>query len=155
MKRKQVWMSVVTHENEVVFSKVCQSKRKAEKAAVEYLRKNEEFDGKDFGEACFWIGERDLPLDLMIFPMEPEEFEDVRIPFPVSVAPPPNEKGLFRVVYVIDVGAGNINEAAVNAYEMMSASDSLPPVLEVIDNKGNKIKIDLSERRKKGRSHGK
>ena len=68
------------------------------------------------------------------------------------IQPPPVEKGnepLFRVIYVIDVGAGNVIEAAMNAYEMMSDSDSLPPVLEVIDNKGNKIKIDLSERKKK------
>ena len=70
----------------------------------------------------------------------------------IHIQPPPVEKGnepLFRVIYVIDVSAGNIIEAAMNAYEIMSDLDSLPPVLEVIDSKGNKIKIDLSERKKK------
>ena len=70
----------------------------------------------------------------------------------IHIQPPPIEKSnepLFRVIYVIDVGAVNIIEAAMNAYEIMSDSDSLPPILEVIDNKGNKIKIDLSERKKK------
>lgn len=154
MKQKQIWMAVVTDENEVVFSKACRRKQKAEQAIVAFLRKDREFEGKKFDDACFWIGEKDLRLDLMVFAMDPEEFEDVH-PVPLPITSPPNEKGLFRVVYVIDVGAGNINEAAVNAYEMMSASDSLPPVLEVIDNKGNKIKIDLSKRKKKGRSDGK
>jgi hypothetical protein len=154
MKKKQIWMALVTDENEVVFSKACQTEKKAEKAIVEYLRKDQEFDGRDFSEACFWIGEKDLRLELMVFPMEPDEFKDVN-PVPLSIDLPPDEKGLYRVVYAIDVGAGNITEAAINAYEMMSDSDSLPPVLEVIDNKNNRIKIDLSERKKKGRIHGK
>ena len=149
MKQKQIWMALVTDENEVVFSRACQNKHKAEKSIVDYLRRNRDFEGTDCGQACFWIGEKDLRLDLMVFPMQPEEFEDVTLPLPLSITPPPNEKGLFRVVYVIDVGAGNVIEAAMNAYEMMSDSDSLPPVLEVIDNRGNQIKIDLSERKKK------
>ncbi len=70
-----------------------------------------------------------------------------------QIQPPPQEKGkdpLFRVVYVMDVGAGDVVEAAKTAYEMMRDSDSMPPVLEVIDNKGNRVKIDLSKRKKKG-----
>ncbi|HBG27648.1 MAG: hypothetical protein A2Y10_10400 [Planctomycetes bacterium GWF2_41_51] len=72
-----------------------------------------------------------------------------------QIQPPPKEKGkkpLFRVVYVIDVGAGNVVKAARIAYDMMSSSDSIPPVLEVIDNKGNRVKIDLSRRKKKGKT---
>lgn len=70
-----------------------------------------------------------------------------------QIQPPPKEKGKypsFRVVYVIDVGAGNVVEAARIAYEIMRDLDSMPPVLEVIDNKGNRVKIDLSKRKKKG-----
>lgn len=70
-----------------------------------------------------------------------------------QIKPPPKEKGkepLFRVVYVIDVGAGDVVEAAKTAYEMMRSSESIPPVLEVIDNKGNCVKIDLSKSKKKG-----
>jgi len=138
-------MAVIRDENEVVFRRACQTKKKAEKSIVAYLCKDRDFDGKEFAEACFWIGEKDLRFDLMVFQMQPEEFADVKLPLLLSITPPPDEKGLFRVVYVIDVGAGDIIEAAMNAYEMMSGSDSLPPVLEVIDNKGNKIKIDLSK----------
>jgi hypothetical protein len=66
----------------------------------------------------------------------------------LHIQPPPKEKPpLFRVVYVIDVGAGNVVKAAKTAYQMMTDSDSMPPVLEVIDNCGNKIRIDLSKRK--------
>lgn len=148
MKKKKIWMAIVSHENEVSFSRACLTERNAEKAIVGYLQKEEGFDGNNFNEACFWIGENDLRLDLMLFPMEPDEYEEIQSLF--SMAPPPVEKGLFRVIYVIDVGAGNVIEAAMNAYEMMSASDSLPPVLEVIDSQGNKIKIDLHEHQQEG-----
>lgn len=70
------------------------------------------------------------------------------------IQPPPVEAGnkpLFRVIYVIDVGADNIIEAAMNAYEIMSDSESLLPIMEVIDNRGNKITIDLSQRKRKGK----
>jgi hypothetical protein len=63
----------------------------------------------------------------------------------MHIQPPPKEPGLYRVVYVIDVGAANVIEAARNAYQMMSDPDSMPPVLEVIDGEGNKTRVDLSE----------
>jgi hypothetical protein len=53
-------------------------------------------------------------------------------------------------VYVIDVGARNIVEAAWTAHQMMIDSDSLPPIVEVIDNRGNKVRIDLSQSRQNG-----
>lgn len=68
-------MALVAYENDVSFSRACSSERKAEKAIVDHLKKEEGFGGKDFNEACFWIGENDLRLDLMVFEMEPEEFE--------------------------------------------------------------------------------
>ena len=69
----------------------------------------------------------------------------------LHIQPPPKDSDpVFRVVYVIDVGARNIADAAWTAYHMMIASDSLPPVLEVIDNRGNKVRIDLSQSRRKG-----
>jgi hypothetical protein len=147
MKQKQIWIVIVSDKDKVIFKRACQSKQKAENAVVDYLHSYRDFKGKSFTEACFWIKEKKLRFDLKIFQMQPEEFTEV-LPL---IAPPPYEKGLFRVVYVIDVGAGNVIEAAMNAYEMMSDSDSLPPILEVIDNKGNKIKIDLSQRKKKGK----
>jgi len=66
----------------------------------------------------------------------------------LKIDPPPEEKGdepLFRVVYVIDVNAGDVREAAEYTHRIMTYPDSLPPVLHVIDFKGNSTEVDLSE----------
>ncbi|HML75729.1 MAG TPA: hypothetical protein PKB02_14665 [Anaerohalosphaeraceae bacterium] len=69
-----------------------------------------------------------------------------------SIMPPPKDRPpVFRVIYVIDVGAGNVVEAAKCAYAMMTDSDSIPPILEVMDDQGNKVRIDMSERLGKDR----
>lgn len=156
MKKKKIWMALVTNEDEVVFSNGCPTKQKAEIAIVGYLRENEDFDGKKFGEACFWIGEMDLPLNLMVFAMEPEEFKpvwDLLALFRDDL--PLKEKGLYRVIYEIDVGAGSAIEAAKQVHQIMMDSQSLPPVLDVIDNRRNKIRMDLSHCKRKGTDHAK
>ena len=145
MKKKKIWMAVVNAEETVVFSKGCPNQRKAESAIVKYLRKHEEFDGADFSEACFWIGENDLRLDLMVFEMDPEDFKDVQLRAGVLIDPPPKENNLFRVVYVIDVEASSALYAAQQAHQIMTASDSLGPVVEIISQKGKVTKIDLSK----------
>ena len=61
------------------------------------------------------------------------------------IEPPPKEKDLYRVVYVIDVGATDALKAAKVTHEIMTDLDSLAPVLEVIDQKGDIEKIDLSK----------
>ena len=66
----------------------------------------------------------------------------------LKIEPPHEEKGdepLFRVVYVIDVNAGEVREAAEYTYRIMTDPESLPPVLQVIDSKGHNTEIDLSE----------
>ncbi len=72
---ENIWMALVCYENDVSFSRACSTEHLAEMAIVEYLQKEEGFEGADFNEACFWIGENDLKLDLMVFEMEPDEFE--------------------------------------------------------------------------------
>ena len=59
MKKKKFWMAVVNDRDTVVFAKGLRSQRNAESSIVKYLRKNQEFEGTDFGDACFWIGEND------------------------------------------------------------------------------------------------
>ena len=51
MKQRKIWMALVTDDDEVVFSCACPSERKAEKAIVAHLRKEQDFDGKDINEA--------------------------------------------------------------------------------------------------------
>lgn len=66
----------------------------------------------------------------------------------LKIDPPPEEGGdepLFRVVYMIDVNAGDVREAAEYTHRIMTDPDSLPPVLQVIDSKGHSTEIDLSE----------
>jgi hypothetical protein len=65
-----------------------------------------------------------------------------------KIGPPPKDKGtepLFRVVYIIDVGAVDERKAAETAWQMMKAEDAFEPVMVVIDSKGKQIKIDLSD----------
>ena len=66
-----------------------------------------------------------------------------------QIAPPPKEdvgtEPLFRVVYVIDVNATNVQEAAKQTHETMTDPASLAPVLQVMDCEGKVVTIDLSE----------
>jgi hypothetical protein len=151
MKQKPIWMAVVNHTDEVIFCRACPSEYRAQKAVVDYLRQNDDFEGKKFDEAVFWIGEKDLRMDLMIFPMQSEDFREVWNQLAIFRSDLPlREKGLYRVIYEIDVGASSAIEAAQTVHKIMNDSDSLPPVLDVIDSKGNKIRIDLSQRKRKG-----
>jgi len=65
----------------------------------------------------------------------------------LKIDPPPKEKGdepLFRIVYIIDVNAGDVHEAAEFTHRIMADPDSLRPVLHVIDSKGACTEVDLS-----------
>lgn len=65
---------------------------------------------------------------------------------PLTIDPPPKEKGLFRVVYSIDVPAADAQQAAELAYQMMRSKESMSPILVVIDGQGNQVTLDLAER---------
>ena len=66
-------------------------------------------------------------------------------PIGLHIDPPPKEEDLFRVVYVIDVGATNAHAAAREAYDTMTDPDSLSPVLNVLDPQGHETTFDLSQ----------
>ncbi len=64
------------------------------------------------------------------------------------IEPPPKDKGkepLFRVIYVIDVGAADERKAAETAWQMMRAEDAFEPIMIVLDSEGRQTKLDLSE----------
>ena len=65
------------------------------------------------------------------------------------ISPPPKDKGqepLFRVIYVIDVGAADEIQAAQIAWrQMMRAEDAFEPVMVILDSAGKQTKLDLSE----------
>ena len=145
MKKKSIWMAVVNDSNTVVFAKARLSQRKAESAIVAYLRKSEDFDGQVFADVCFWIGENDLRLDLMVFEMEATDFSGINLHAGLLIDPPPKEKDLYRVVYAIDVIADSRLDAAQKTHLIMTAPDSLAPVLEVVDQRDKVTTIDLSK----------
>jgi hypothetical protein len=65
-----------------------------------------------------------------------------------QIEPPPKDKGkepLFRVIYVIDVGAADERKAAETAWQMMRAEDAFEPVMVILDGNGKQTKLDLSE----------
>ena len=65
-----------------------------------------------------------------------------------TIEPPPKESGperLYRVVYMIDVNGLNPQQAAERVYEIMKDSESMPPVLDVLDAAGQRTRVDLSE----------
>lgn len=152
MKHKSIWMAVVNETDEVIFCRACRSECQAQKAIVTYLHNHKEFDGHAFDHAVFWIGDKDLRLDLMVFAMQPDDFKEVwdrLATFRTDL--PLDDKGTYRVIYEIDVGAASAVEAAKTVHEIMQDSDSLPPVLDIIDHKGSKIRIDLNQ--SKGTNH--
>ena len=64
------------------------------------------------------------------------------------IEPPPRETGpeqLYRVVYVIDIGAKSPRQAAERAHTLMQDPDSMPPVLDILDSTGRRTRVDLSE----------
>jgi hypothetical protein len=65
----------------------------------------------------------------------------------LQVEPPPQEKGpelLYRVVYVIDVNAADIQDAAAYTHRIMTDPSSLAPVLHVLDYRGRATVVDLT-----------
>lgn len=143
MKKPSVWMAVVNATDSIVFSKGCLGRQKAESEIVKYLQKNEAFDGKDFNAACFWVGEKDLRLDLMVFEMEAKDFEEIQLQAGLLIKPPPEDKNLYRVVYAIDVYGSDETNAAEEAWKTMRGKDAVGPVLTLIDSNGNQITLDL------------
>jgi len=66
----------------------------------------------------------------------------------LMIEPPPMEAGLeplYRVVYMIDIGAKSPRQAAKRAHTLMQDPESMPPLLDVLDSNGRRTRVDLSE----------
>lgn len=64
-----------------------------------------------------------------------------------TLEPPPKDTGpesLYRVVYVIDISAPNVRQAAERAHQIMEDPKSMPPVLDILDADGRRTQVDLS-----------
>ena len=66
----------------------------------------------------------------------------------LTIEPPPKESGpesLYRVVYVIDICAENVRQAAERTHEIMQDPESMRPVLHILDTQGHAVDVDLSD----------
>ena len=145
---KEVWVSLVMDRNRVVDAQAYDSKFQAEKAILCYLRNHCGYKGQDgVAEARNWVAKRKGALRVETCLVKVDCSAAVSSSMGLIIAPPPEEKGdepLFRVVYVIDVNAGEVNEAAEYTHRIMSDPNPLPPVLHVIDHEGETTTVDLS-----------
>lgn len=69
------------------------------------------------------------------------------------IEPPPKETGpeqLYRVVYVIDVNAAGVRDAAKYTHGIMADPTSLAPVLHVLDHRGQEMLVDLADGGRRG-----
>jgi len=64
----------------------------------------------------------------------------------LMIEPPPIEAGLeplYRVVYMIDINAKDPRQAAERVHMLMQDTESMPPVLDVLDSQGRCTRVDL------------
>ena len=65
----------------------------------------------------------------------------------LMIEPPPTEAGLeplYRVVYMIDINAKDPRQAAERVHTLMQDTESMPPVLDVLDSHWQRTRVDLS-----------
>ena len=158
--QKEVWVLAVMGKNMVVHTQAYNSRFRAEKAMLDYLRSYEGYDGKDnIAEACDWLAKQEGTLRVDICSTQ-VDCSGASPPLGLTIAPPPKDSGedpLFRVVYVIDVNAGDAHAAAEYTHRIMADPNSILPVLKVIDHTGKTVTVDLSEDRnhiQKENGHG-
>ena len=149
--QKEVWVLAVMNKNMVVHTQAYNSRFRAEKAMLDYLRSYEGYKGKDnVAEACDWLAKQEGTLKVDICSTQ-VDCQGASGPLGLTIAPPPKDSGeepLFRVVYVIDVNAGDIKAAAEYTHQIMVDPNSMLPVLQVIDHTGKAVTVDLSENEK-------
>jgi hypothetical protein len=76
--------------------------------------------------------------------------QDKGLPPGLFIEPPPKEKGpepLYRAVYVIDVNAADVQDAAQYTHRIMTDPRSLAPVLHILDHQGQNTTVDLATER--------
>ena len=142
MKQKTIWMAVITEKSRILFSKASKSNEKSKTAIVLYLQKHFNFDGDDIQEACSWVGDRNLSLELMTFEVDLKDFDDISLQAGLLIKPP-EKKNHYRVVYKIDVAGSNKVEIAEKAWEKMRTDAADDPVLTLIDSNGDLTTLDL------------
>jgi hypothetical protein len=142
MKQKTIWMAVIAEKSRILFSKAFNNNEESKAAIVGYLQKNFNFDGDDIQEACGWVGDCNLSLELMTFEVDLKDFDGIQLQAGLLIGPP-KEKNHYRVVYKIDIAGSDKVEVAEEAWKKMRAEDADDPVLTLIDSNGDLTPLDL------------
>ena len=81
-KRKQ-WILAIADKGIIAYAEAYSSQKKAEQGLIDYLRKEERYDGPDeISEAASWLAEHDERLGAEIFAAEsPDNNDDADVPF--------------------------------------------------------------------------
>ena len=147
-RHKEAWVLVVMDKSTAVHIHAYDSESRAQKEMLEYLRNHYGYDGQgNVDEARNWIAEHSETLKVEICPIKMDDSAAISPSMGLIIDPPPEDKGdepLFRVVYIIDVNAADVHEAAEYTHMIMSDPSSLPPVLHIISHKGETTTVDLS-----------
>ena len=151
-RRQKQWILAIADRGIIAYAEAYPRKEMAEQGLIDYLRKEENYDGPDeISEAATWLAEHDERLSGEIFAAEaaPQDNDDVaKSRAGHVVAPPPQESGtepLWRVIYTIDMNASDAGKAAWAAHQIMKDPESWDPVLDVMDSQGYVTRVDLSE----------
>ncbi len=146
--QKEVWVLAVMSKNMIVHAQAYNSRYRAEKAMLDYLRSYEGYDGKDsVAKACDWLAKQEGTLRVDICSTQ-IDCSGASLLLGLTISPPPKDSGeepLFRVVYIIDVNTADVQAAAEYTHRIMADPNSILPVLQVIDHTGKTVTVDLSE----------
>ncbi len=155
---EKLWIAAVTSQGDIVHAQAVTSKDKAVKALAEYFKTEDGYVGPaELPGICAWLAEYDEHLGIEIFAASLNTAgenscscdgpDNPKAQRGLVIDPPPREEGpepLYRAVYAIDVNAGSAQEAAERAYQIMVDSQSMRPVLEVLDHSSRCVRVDLS-----------
>jgi hypothetical protein len=144
MERNKIWMALVTDQNNIALCKLFQDLLLAQKAIVTYLQDNHNFEGDRIQDACTWICDNTLPIEVMTFEVDWQELDKVLPAKGLLIKPPSNGDHYYRVVYETECYSHDGVDAAQMAWKAVRAKDAPDPALTLIDSKGAVTKVDLA-----------
>lgn len=149
-ERKRVWVLAIADRGIVVHGQAYGRRLQAVQGLAEYLKSNEDYTGPAQMPAISdWLAEHDERLSVELFTASLDAPGDEQDSDGLTIEPPPEEEGseepLYRVVYIIDVNAVDVRDAAEYTHRIMTDPASMRPVLHVVDGKGCDTVIDLSK----------
>ncbi len=148
--RSRLWVLAIADRGMVVHGQTYGSRRRAVEGLAEYLKSNENYAGPaEMPAISDWLAEHDERLSVELFRASMDARDSGQSDEGLAIEPPPQEQGsqepLYRVVYIIDVHAADVRDAAEYTHRIMADPGSMAPVLHVLNSEGHDVVIDLSQ----------